>query len=140
MKNAIIKFLAVAIGLVFFNSAFAQPAKDTFSVVGGKWVVCADTALVKNYDCTTPYSGFEFFKDGRYKEYPKTITDPGKQFLQGAWTLNKNVFTIDQDDEPGTKELPKSYDIVWVDKNHFYSSNKEGELGPKMFVYFQRVP
>ena len=79
-------------------------------------------------------------KDGSYKEYPRVAADPNKPILKGRWMLDKNEFTIDQDDEPGTKELPKTYLVTWVDKNHFYSSNKDGKAGPNMIVYFQRVP
>ena len=142
MKNKVKQALAAVVTLFMVNMAAAQvsPAKDTFSVAGGKWVVCADTILISKYECSNPYSGFEFFKDGRYREYPKTMTDPTKQFLQGSWTLIGNTFTIDQDDEPGTKELPKTYTIVWVDKSRFYTNNKVGDVGPQMFVYFQRLP
>jgi hypothetical protein len=141
MKNAIKSTFATLLTLSMVSVAFAQTKQsiDTFSVVGGKWVVCADTILISKYECSNPYSGFEFLKDGRYKEYPKTMTDPTKQFLQGSWTLSGNTFTIDQDDEPGTKELPKTYTIVWVDKNRFYTNNKVGDVGPQMFVYFQRL-
>ena len=80
MKNAIKSTFATLLTLSMISVAFAQTKQstDTFSVVGGKWVVCADTILVPKYDCANPYSGFEFFKEGRYKEYPKTMTAPTK--------------------------------------------------------------
>ena len=133
--------------LLFFltglmNAACTQSpsSKDNFTVVGGKWIVCADTTLKKDFNCMEPYTGFEFFAGGIYREYPKTLTDPNKKFLQGKWTLNNNEFTIDQDDEPGTMEMPKTFIIVWSDKNRFYSNNKDGKAGPPIYVYFQRVP
>lgn len=117
-----------------------QPAvKDSFSVTGGKWITCVDTTLSKNYVCVNPYTGFEFLPGGVYREYPKTMTDPTKKYLQGKWNLNKNEFTLDQDDEPGTKEMPKTYLVMWTDKDHFYASNKDGKAGPPVYVYFQRV-
>ncbi|MES2647995.1 MAG: hypothetical protein V4717_14045 [Bacteroidota bacterium] len=139
MKQVLIQFSIAVASLLVLTSCFGQ-SKDTFSVTGGKWVVCADTSLKNGYECTNPYSGFEFMQDGTYKEYPRTVTDPKQPILSGKWTLNNNVFTIDQDDVPGTKELPKTYNITWVDRNHFYSSNKDGQPGPAMFVYFQRMP
>ena len=142
MKQAIKQSLFAIAGLLIFNIGFGQAhqSQDSFSVVGGKWIVCADTTLKTNQECTNPYSGFEFNSDGTYKEYPRTVSDPKKPILTGKWMLNKSEFTIDQDDSPGTMELPKTYMIVWKDRNHFYSSNKDGKGGPGMFVYFQRVP
>ncbi|CAN5542231.1 hypothetical protein BH10BAC3_BH10BAC3_12790 [soil metagenome] len=102
-------FVTIA-GLLVLGACNGQtnPNKDRFSGVGGKWIVCVDTGLVKNYQCTKPYSGFEFMKDGSYKEYTRNVTDPNKPILKDKWTLNKNEFTIDQDDVPGTMELPKT--------------------------------
>ena len=134
-----ILFLLLSTTLIYEAGAQSPAGKDSFTVVGGKWIVCADTTLKTNYECTNPYSGFEFLDSGVYREYPKTLTDPSKKYLQGKWTLSKNEFTLDQDDEPGTMEMPRTYYIVWVDSNHFYSNNKDGKAGPPMFVYFQRV-
>ena len=142
MKQAIKQIIIAVSSLLILTSCMGQgqQSKDTFSVVGGKWIVCADTTLKNNHDCTNPYSGFEFMQGGTYKEYPRTVTDPKKPILTGKWMLNKNEFTLDQDDTPGVLELPKTYMIVWIDRNHFYSNNKDGKGGPNMFVYFQRVP
>ena len=142
MKKLLKSPLLFLLFTVLLEVACAQSPvpKDSFSVVGGKWIVCADTTLNKEYNCTAPYSGFEFLAGGVYREYPKTLADPNKKFLQGKWTLNKNEFTLDQDDEPGTLEMPKTYLIVWSDKNHFISSNKDGKAGPPMYIYFQRIP
>jgi hypothetical protein len=139
MKQFLKQSIIALASLLTLSSCFGQ-SKDSFTVVGGKWIVCADTSLKTGYECANPYSGFEFMQDGSYKEYPRTVTDPKQPILTGKWMLGNNVFTLDQDDVPGTKELPKTYNITWVDKNHFYSSNKEGQSGPPMFVYFQRMP
>ena len=142
MKKLLKSTLLLLLSTVFVGAVFAQTAlpKDNFTVVGGKWIVCADTSLKTDFNCTDPYSGFEFLAGGVYREYPKTLTDPNKKFLQGKWILNKNEFTIDQDDEPGILEMPKTFLIVWTDKNHFISSNKDGKAGPPMYIYFQRIP
>jgi hypothetical protein len=142
MKKMLKTSLLLLLSTAFIMSAKAQSTSvnDSFTVAGGKWVVCADTVLKKDFNCTEPYTGFEFLAGGIYREYPKAPTDPNKKFLQGKWMLNKNELTIDQDDEPGTMELPRTFLIVWSDKNHFYSSNKDGKAGPPMYVYFQRLP
>jgi hypothetical protein len=142
MKKIVTPSLLVLLSIAFIYSAKAQspPGTDSFTVAGGKWIVCADTTLKKEFNCTEPYTGFEFLAGGIYREYPKTPTDPNKKFLQGKWSLNKNELTIDQDDEPGTMEIPKTFLINWSDKNHFYSNNKEGKQGPQLYVYFQRLP
>jgi hypothetical protein len=140
MKNKVSIAVVLLLSTSFLNTAMAQTGNnDSFTVVGGKWIVCADTTLKKNYDCQAPYTGFEFLSNGTYREYPKAISDPSKSYLAGKWTLNKNEFTIDQYDEPGTMELPKTYMVVWTDKDHFYASNKDGKAGLPMYVYYQRI-
>lgn len=142
MKNEVLKLVVALSSLLIIGEACAQkkPAVDSFSVAGGKWVVCADTIVVVNYHCTKPYTGFEFFKNGRYKEYPRVPADPNKEVLEGNWTLADNEFTLDQDDDEATKEFPKTYNIVWINSNRFYANSKVGIAGPKMIVYFQRMP
>lgn len=127
-------------GISFYTAATAQStSKDTLSITDGKWVICTDTSFVEKFICAKPTSGLEFSPDGRYKEYPKTQTDPNKPFLEGSWTLKGKTLTLDQDDTPGTKEFPRTYTITWVDKNRFYSTDKEGKAGPQLYVYFQRL-
>jgi hypothetical protein len=50
--------------------------------------------------------------------------------------LNKNECTLDMDDEMDALETPRTFLIVWIDKNHFYSTGKDDKAGRSAVCLF----
>jgi hypothetical protein len=121
--------------------ACAQKKTTTTNDVVGGWVVCVDTLFSKTYPCEKPYTAFDFNADGTYTEYRQSANPEQPETIQsftGKWKVDKQALGLKEDETPGKITIGVIYEIVWTDKDHFYTERSQGDLAQKMWMYFSR--
>ena len=112
---------------------------DTFKLKGN-WTVCTSLSFSKTYNCEKGYVTYEFFENGTFKD-PRPSLDGGGQHLysMGKWNLINNILTIDYDDTEYSQSPSISYEIIMLTNTKFYTVGQEGENGPTVYTYFQKI-
>lgn len=94
----------------------------------GQWAVSISLKQVDT--CRKAYVIYEFYNNGTFKDSRKET---------GKWEYKDDILVIDYDDKENSKFPPRVYNIIFINKNRFYEVGKEGNDGPNVYTYFQRV-
>jgi hypothetical protein len=118
--------LTILIAFVASAKSFSQN-KNSIDLIG-QWAVCI--SLKKTNTCGKAYVIYEFYSNGTFKDSRKEI---------GKWEYKDDILIIDYDDKDNSNSPPRAYNIIFMNKNRFYEVGKEGEDGPDVYTYFQRL-
>jgi hypothetical protein len=122
---------------------FSQTHKDTLNMLIGKWIVCEETKLIPNYSCTSGIQEYEFTKDSTFKEKKKSTSYGLEYSTPPRWSLSGRTLTMgglykDDVKNVSTSTLVSFANIIWLDRNNFYSRNDYGASGGIKYYYFKR--
>ncbi|MES2589919.1 MAG: hypothetical protein V4622_13155 [Bacteroidota bacterium] len=124
-----IKFLTTII-FVFLFKTFCFSQSLDLKLTKGEWDFCVIDTLKLPYKCDKRISTFKFKKSGRYIEKNISMIINGKTIskLKGTWKLNGNKLELIPPSFDLVKFYPKSIEIVFLDKNTFYSSQQDYKI------------
>ena len=112
-------------------------SKNKNELIIGKWTECQEMKLDSLYNCNKKNIIYTFKNNNTYAE-DQDFT--GQKFnVHGKWILTDTQLTLDPDDTKSTISYPYINPVIWINNDLFYLTGQEGEGGPTVYTYFQRI-
>lgn len=104
-------------------------------IVGRTWDVCRTHITMIDDDCDY-YATYSFKSDGTYTESRQNNKGNTATNSRGTWSLKNNQLTMTGTPEKGTNSNPKLEEIIWINRDTFYTIRKDGLFGPKVYTFY----
>lgn len=127
--------LSFILSLLSFSTLNGQTKFDTTNLVG-LWTYCTTSKLDTSFNCKHGWAKFKFTSKGTFTEM-QGIND--RQKWSGKYSLVGATFTHRRSGKKNMTFGQIIEQIIWINKNKFYSSGTEGPGGPTIYTYWQRI-